>query len=314
MSANVIFSGLFSKVWKIFRFFLLFGLAYTLLFPLIYMLSTSFRSLQDVMNPSVIWVPQNFTLDNFNLALKALKYWESFGNTVSIGMVSSLIQIVSCALVGYGFARFKFKGRGFMFALVLFTILVPPQVICIPLYIMYQSISIPIIGGKFSLLPLLPYGVNLIDKNALFYIQAAFGMGIRSGLYIYIFRQFFRGIPRELEEAATIDGCGTFETFIKIMVPNAGSAFLTVFLLSTVWYWNDFFSTRLFLSDRTTLATALEGLKDSLKNMGINELDPFQMQARLQAGCLLVIAPLLVMYAFLQRYFTESIERTGIVG
>jgi len=304
---------LFSKVWKIFRFFLLFGLAYTLLFPLIYMLSTSFRSMQDVMNPGVIWVPQNFTLDNFDLALKATKYWKSFGNTISIGMVSSLIQIVSCALIGYGFARFKFKGRGFMFGMVLFTILVPPQVISIPLYTMYQSFF-PLIGGKYSLFAIIPYGVNLLNRNELFYIQAAFGMGIRSGLYIYIFRQFFRGIPKELEEAATIDGCGTFETFIKIMVPNAGSAFLTVFLLSTVWYWNDFFSTRLFMSDRMTLATALADLKGGLTQIGVNSLDPFQMQARLQAGCLLVIAPLLIMYAFMQRYFTEGIERTGIVG
>ena len=313
MSANVVLSGLFSKVWKIFRFFLLFGLAYTLLFPLIYMLSTSFRSMQDVMNPGVIWVPQNFTLDNFDLALKATKYWKSFGNTISIGMVSSLIQIVSCALIGYGFARFKFKGRGFMFGMVLFTILVPPQVISIPLYTMYQSFF-PLIGGKYSLFAIIPYGVNLLNRNELFYIQAAFGMGIRSGLYIYIFRQFFRGIPKELEEAATIDGCGTFETFIKIMVPNAGSAFLTVFLLSTVWYWNDFFSTRLFMSDRMTLATALADLKGGLTQIGVNSLDPFQMQARLQAGCLLVIAPLLIMYAFMQRYFTEGIERTGIVG
>ena len=314
MSANVLLSNLFGKVWKIFRFFLLIGLAYTLLFPLLTLLSTSFRSAKDVLDPSVVWVPRDFTLENFKEAAGAMEYLSSLGNTFMIGGVSSLIQIMSCALIGYGFARFKFKGRGILFALVLFTIIVPPQTVTIPQYVFNQFFSVPFIGGNTAYLKLIPIQTNILDTSIQFYIPAALGVGIRSGLYIYIFRQFFRGIPRELEEAATIDGCGAFSTFMKIMIPNAGAAFLTVFLLSLVWYWNDYFSTFLFMGSRTTLATALADLKMNLKALGVNYLDPFEVLARMQAGCLLMIFPLLVMYAFLQRYFTESIERTGIVG
>jgi len=308
----MLLSNLFSKVWKIFRFFLLIGLGFVLLYPLIFMIATSFKSQLDVTDPSIIWLPRHLTWDNINLAVKAMSYWDSLKNTLVIGLTSSILQIISCALVGYGFARFKFKERGFLFAMVLFTLLVPPLTVAIPMFGMYKDFfPIPFVSVIFGEIP---GTVNLLNTNTLFYLPAALGTGIRSGLYIYIFRQFFRSIPRELEEAATIDGCGPFSTFTKIMIPNAGGAFLTVFLFSVVWYWNDFFNTSLFMTGRMTLSIALASLRQNLGLHNVEFLDPFEVAARLQAGCLLLILPMLIMYAFLQRYFTESIERTGIVG
>lgn len=98
----------------------------------------------------------------------------------------------------------------------------------------------------------------------MFYLQALTGVGIRSGLYIFLLRQFFRGLPLELEEAAEIDGCGPMKTFLRVIIPNAASMLLTVSLFSFVWYWNDYFNTNIFLSNNRTLAIALTGLQESL--------------------------------------------------
>jgi multiple sugar transport system permease protein len=178
----------------------------------------------------------------------------------------------------------------------------------------YQSFSIPIVGDILQALTGSQPSVNLINDPLAFYIPAALGVGIRSGLYIFIFRQFFRGVPKELEEAATVDGCGVFKTFLRIMVPNSGAAFLTVFLFSIVWYWNDFFQTSMLMTGRSTLAVALSSLRLSLRLQGVDIYDPFMLTTRLQAGALVTVLPLLIMYIVLQKYFTESVERTGIVG
>lgn len=314
MSWKVFLQELFGKLWIMLRFFLLIGLAFVLLYPLLFMLSTAFKPLEQVTDPSVIWIPRSFTMDNFKLAFEAMDYPQALGNTLLIGGISSLLQVASCALVGYGLARFRFRGRSLIFAMAIFTIIVPPQTIAVPLFGMYRNFSIPFIGQWLSNVTGYDLSVSLLNNPVLFYIPAALGMGIRAGLYIFVFRQFFRGIPVELEEAATVDGCGTFKTFLFIMVPNAAVAFLTVFLFSIVWYWNDYFNTSMFLSDRNTLATALSLLRQNLGLMGISTMDPFLLTTRLQAGSLLLLTPLLIMYLFLQRYFIQGVERSGIVG
>jgi multiple sugar transport system permease protein len=131
---------------------------------------------------------------------------------------------------------------------------------------------------------------------------------------ILIFHQFFKGLPREIEDAAYIDGCGPFMTFVRVMAPNAASAFLTVFLFSVVWYWNDYFYTSTFLGKTQTLAVALSFLRVNLaEEMGqVNNV--YESTAQMQAGCLLFIIPLLILYVFMQRFFVQGIERSGIVG
>ena len=121
--------------------------------------------------------------------------------------------------------------------------------------------------------------------------------------------------PRQNQQVVQLwHGCGAFKTFLRIMVPNAGSAFLTVFLFSFVWYWNDYFNSSIMMPSRRTLAVSLSMLRLSLQTLGVNYLDPFSVSARLQAGALLTVLPVLVLFLFLQKYFTESIERTGLVG
>jgi multiple sugar transport system permease protein len=160
-----------------------------------------------------------------------------------------------------------------------------------------------------------PTSMNILNTRFVFYVPSLLGMGLKSGLFIYVYNQFFRGLPKELEDSALIDGCGAFRTFTSIMMPNAKPVLLTVLLFSIVWHWNDFFYSSMYLDQQPTVATALAGLSQSLgKIRGLNIYDPYELVTRMQAGSLIAILPLLLMYIFLQKYFTESIERTGIVG
>lgn len=314
MYKKILMGEIASKIGKIFRFFLIIGLSFVILFPMIYMLSMSFRPMSDLFDPSIVWIPRNFTLDNFSAAWRNMQYLQSFVTTLLIAGVSSFLQTASCCIISYGFARFQFREKNFLFAMVLLTIIVPPQVTLIPLYLMFKNFGIPFIGTQLEDLFGVYMTVNLIDNPVLFYMQALLGMGIRSGLYIFILRHFFSGFPLELEEAAEIDGCSPFGTFLRVILPNAGSMLLTVTLFSIVWYWNDYFYTSTFLGESQTLAVALSFLRVNLAaEMGVVN-NVFESTAQMQAGCLIFILPLLVVYIILQRYFTQGIERSGIVG
>ncbi len=282
--------------WKVIRFILLVGICFVVLYPLLYMLSMTFRVSEDLYDPSVIWIPKSFTLDNLKTVINVMEYPTAVKNTIVLDVGASVIQLLSCAAVGYGFSRFEFPGKKLLFGLLIFSIIIPPQVLTNPLYLLYKK-----------------YGI--IDTVFSFYLPAFFASGIRAGLYVFIFRQFFRGMPSELEDSAYVDGCGVFKTFIKIILPNARAAIITVFLFSIVWYWNDFFYTNMFFSNTKTLTTALYNIRSELvTDTGVSITDPIAFNAQLQAGCLMVVSPLLAVFVILQKYFTESLERTGIVG
>lgn len=314
MDSGIIINEIAVKIWKIFRFFLIVGLSFILLYPLIYMISVSFRPYAEMLDPSIIWIPRNLTVENFTSAFKNMNYLKSFSNTLLVGGVSSIIQTFSCCLVAYGFARFKFRERNFMFALVLLTIIVPPQVTLIPLYLMFNRFGLPFVSLILENTTGYVFTVNLLGQPVIFYLQALFGMGIRSGLYIFLLRQFLRGFPLELEEAAEIDGTSPFGTFIRVILPNTGSMLLTVSLFSIVWYWNDYYYAINFLGDNKTLAIALAFLRSAFSSDDQQVNSVFESLAKMQAGALLFILPLLILYIFMQRYFTESIERSGLVG
>ena len=294
-------------VWPVFRFVILFGLGFVILYPLIYMVSCAFRERADMTDPTVMWIPRHFTLNIIRETMTAMDFWNTLKTTLVLNIGCSLVQVASCALTGYGFARFKFRFKGLLFGIVIMMILVPPQVIALPLYTQFRYFGI---RGLFT--------VNLIDTMWTMYLPAITGNGIRSGLMILIFRQFFRGLPKELEDAAYIDGCGPLKTFIRVMIPNAGSAFLTVFLFSVVWYWNDYYVSSTFFVNTSTLARMLTNLDTELKlrlfNSATVEISPREQIVWKEAGCLLSITPILVLYVCLQKYFTEGIARSGITG
>lgn len=300
------------SVWPIFRAFILFGLCFIILYPLIFMFSTAFRPNEQMSDPSIVWIPKSLTMNNIKQTWEIMKFDTTVLNTVKLNLISSILSVGSCAITGYGFARFKFKGKNFLFAIVILMIIVPPQITTIPLFIQFSFFKGAGIVKLFE-----PKGyISLINKGITMYAPALFANGIKAGLFIYIFRQFFRGLPKELEDAAYLDGCGPFKTFIKVMAPNASSSFLTVFLFSIVWYWNDYYISSSFFTNNDTVALMLKNLDATLRAQLFNNqsISPRQIIVWLESGCILSTFPILIMYIFLQKYFVEGVERSGLVG
>jgi multiple sugar transport system permease protein len=265
----------------------------------------------------VIIIPRNPTLENYRLAGQLLDYWPSLFQTVGIVLVSSLLQVASCTLAAYGFARYRFPFRNFWFACVMLMIIVPPQVIMSSLYLNFRFFDV---FGIFRLITGEP--VNMLNSFAGYWMLAATGMGLKSGLYIFILRQYFRGVPKDLEEAAYIDGCGRLRAFGQIMLPDAVPMLVSCFLFSFVWQWTDSFFSTLFLTNYSMLATGLGSLAETFSRWwyamnvaggGAGLQAPMAYtQMIIATGMLMTIAPLIAVYLVAQKAFVESLAQTGI--
>lgn len=310
--------GSTSLLWKIFRFLLLLGISYIFLFPVLYMVSIAVRSPESVNDPSCIWIPRGLSWESIATAMEVLKYGESVTLTAIIALGGTLGSLVSCSLVGYGFARFRFAEKNFLFVLVLITIIVPPQNIVLSSFLNFRFFDVfGLMKVLHAVIPAIPDHINLINTPWTFILPSFFASGLRAGLFIYIFRQFFSGMPDELEQAARIDGCGHLSTYVRIMLPLARPAFVTVLLFSFVWHWNDYYLSAIYFSNTMPISVMLMQMQALLQDANLFNFvtnTPDQIRTYLQAGCLLTILPPLVIYLFTQRFFTESIERTGIVG
>lgn len=305
-------------LWVVIRFVLIFGIAFVIVYPILLKLSIAFKSMDDLYDSTVIWVPKAFTLDNFKLVFTAMNYPKVLTNTLMLSAGVMVLQTITCVLAGYGFARIKFRGSGVLFAAVIFTILVPSHTIMIPLYLHFKNFDL------FGLIELIKGSpANLINSYWPFIISAVLGMGVKTGLYVYIFRQFFRGIPREIEEAAYVDGAGYFSTFSRVILPNAIPSMVTVMLFSFVWQWNDSFFTNMYLNEPKVMssmmsssgyaiATFLSGGEQAATASYVQ--DPFFMSMMMNTSVLMAILPLIILYVFVQRHFVESVERSGLVG
>lgn len=289
-------------VMALFRLVFLLGVGFVMVYPVLFMASNAFKTVQDTFDPTVVWIPSDFHLFNFRMAFSLMKYGEALKSTLLIVIPSVFLQIASSLWIAYGFARFNFKIKAFLFGLLIFSIIVPVQSYMIPLYVNLKTIG-------------------LLNTKLQFYIQAALGTGIRSGLYIFIFRQFIRNLPVELDEAAYVDGCNPLRTFFYITVPNMKTAILTIAVFSVVWYYNDYTLSSMLLNNDFPLSVTLTGvstqLKNSLQNMAGEALGAdvkLLSDSILSAACLIIVMPLIGFYLIVQRYFTEGIEKTGIVG
>jgi len=307
-------------LWALVRTILIVGISFVILYPIMRQVSVAFKDKMDIYNPTIYMVPINFTLENIKYAMGVLNYWPMLGNTAMFVTATMLLQVISCALAGYGFARFSFPGRNVLFSLVVLTILIPMSTLMVPMYLHFRSFDvlgmINLITGKD--------GVNLLNTYWPSMITAATANGLKSGLYIYIFRQFFRGLPKEIEESALIDGAGGFRTFFRIMLPNSIPSIVTVGLFAFVWQYNDTFYASLFMSESNLMSIKVASLPANtnqylpvLLGYGTNpdlRADPNHVSMVVDTGILLAIIPLIAMYLFVQRYFVESVERTGVVG
>lgn len=289
-------------------------LAYQLLYPVLYMISMSIREPSDMNDPSIIWVAKHFTMENFADAIKSMNYWNAFRVSLTLCLVCGVLDVFSCAIAGYGFARFDFWGKKVLFVLVIFTMVVPTQTLVLPLYMRWRYADFGGIVGLFN-----EQGfVNLIGTLWPLIIPASLAMGVRSGLFIFIYRQFFINLPVALEDAAYIDGAGPYRTFFSIMLPNIKNAIITVFLFSFVWNWGEYYLSKQFLgSTDRSIMVALSAIRrdlSSLSSLAGTQIgsNPEKVATRVMAGCLLTAAPMLIMFIFTQRFLADSIEHIGI--
>ena len=312
MTKSINMNKLSTWSWKIARFILILGLSFVIIYPILQKISTAFKHQTDLYSPIVVWIPETFTLDNFRSAMSILKYGDTLLNTFVLSATTAILTTASCALAGYAFARLKFKGSGILFFGVILTIVVPPTTILIPMYMNLREFTL---GG---IIPLFTgSSINLLNSYWPFILTSITGTSLRAGLYIFIFNQFFRGLPKALEEAAYMDGANVVKTFFMVMLPNAKSAMVTVLLFSFVWQWNDSFFTTTYLTSANVMATKLSSLPYNLKTFldsSGGSVDPFYLSMVQDTGILLAIAPLIILYLFVQKQFVESVERTGIVG
>ena len=294
-------------VWAIFRFILLLGLCYVIISPFLQKISAMFMSPSDLQNPTVWMVPLNPTLDNVKRVFKYGGYLPAFGNSLLISTLCATLQTFTCCMVGYGFAKFKFRGRTFFFLMSVFTIVIPPQTLYLAMYMKFRYFDI------FGILGLLGVGkVKFVETILPSTILSATALGLKNGLYIFVFRQFFKGVPQELNEAAWVDGCNPIRAFFEIMIPLSKSMLISVFLLSFAWQWTDTFYSGLFNRSMTVLPMILNKVTAiATESISNGTMMSSVMQ---NTAVVMIILPIFIFYLIFQRKLIQGIERSGIVG
>lgn len=304
-----------SLVGNIARYVFLLAFSYVLLYPLIFMISSSFQSASDFFDPTVEWIPKNPVFTNFSLAIEAMSFGSSFLNTIVYEIIAAVLEIASCAVAAYGLARFNFKGKKILNVLMLLTILVPTTMIIIPSYINFRYLDflgiLKLIGNLIGT----DIRVNVLDTPLVMWLPSLFAVGLKGGLFIYIYKQFFQGLPKEFEEAAWIDGAGPVRTFLSVIVPSSSVPIVTVTMFAVVWHWNDYYLAQMYLSENLPLSVKLSTVDTLITSTLYGAASAKTiMGPAIMAACLLMVLPLIVFYLILQRRFIASIATSGIVG
>ena len=340
--------------WYLIRLVLLIGISYIVLYPFFTKIAGSFMSPDDFVDVTVRLIPKEFSLDIYKAIWSENAYLEAFTNTLFLSGSTALIQTFICCFVAYGLAKFKFKGNNIVFLAVVFSLVVPHQTLRLSLFMNFRYFDIlgifgwlnggglPVIdifgidslmkGGMWEpmkelkvlngVIDIIPDswdkfsvdGINLTNTYWPMIIMSICGIAFKNGLYIFLLRQFFKGVPDELEESAYIDGSGTIHTFINVILPLSIPMMITVFLFAFSWQRTDDFYTGLFF---TTTKTTL--MPDIIENIP-SALDTDYAGQKLyesaikNTGGIMIIAPLIVMYLFCQKYLVQGIERSGLTA
>ncbi|MGM7721666.1 carbohydrate ABC transporter permease [Metabacillus sp. Hm71] len=265
----------------IYTLLILFSILFIL--PFVWLISTSLKhEAQAITYPPTI-IPTDFDWANYQEVFQVVDFLRFYWNTIFITFFTVIGTILSSAIVGYAFARINGKGRNFWFVILLSTMMLPQQVTMIPQYIIFSKLD-----WVNTFLPLI--------------VPAFLG----NAFFIFLLRQFFKTIPRELEESAILDGCNTFGVFWRIVLPLSKPALITVAILSFMWTWNDFMNPLIYLNDpnKYTLALGIQMFNGQL-NM---------LWGPMMAASTLVILPLILLFFFAQKHFIEGIALSGIKG
>ncbi len=352
---------------KIFQYVLMIGIAYVILQPFITMILKSFMSMDDFVDVTVFMIPKNVSFDLYRTIFteREFEYFRAFGNTFSLALSLALLQTLVCCLIGYGFAKFKFRGRNLIFMLVMLTMIIPHQTLREAMMFKFNYFDVlgivrllkgggieffnwnikelgPGVASFFESLNLLPdkiilgadsfggnateivinqAGINLSNTYAPLMLLSVTGLAFKNGLYIFLLRQFFRGIPDELEESAYMDGCGTFRTFFQIILPLSIPMMVTVFLFAFCWQWTDtFYIDLLNVSKYDDSKQLLVDMVRYHDIAGTTLYDPTHAgsgaygSALYNTAAMTAIAPLVILYAFCQNFLVQGIEHSGIAN
>lgn len=278
------------------RYYMLITIGYIVLYPILYMISNSLKPVKALLDVRFIWVPRFVSTEALETSLEYLNFLPSLGKTLSLQIVSALIEVFVCAVIAYGFARFNFKGKSIAMVFLIISLMVP-----LPMYSMSLSVTFR--------------QLSLFDTNWVYWLPSLLGVGIRSGMLIYIYIQFFKGLPKELEDAAYVDGAGPIRTFLQIALPSSSVVIVTVTVLSVVWHWNETYLAQLCISDDVKPLSVMVNLIEIPLHQNGYWLGTQPYATTLVfAACVMFIAIPLVVYLFLQRKFVKSIDRVGITG
>ena len=301
-------TGVKKFVFKVLMYMLIIGLAFIFVYPFLYMISNSLMSNADLNSSSVKWLPTELKFENFAVAVDIMHPYRYAMNSFLVTAAASVGHVFACSFIAYGFARFNFPGKKILFACVILAFIVPVQTIIIPMFLTYSRLQ-----WLNTYLPLI--------------LPTFFGFGLKGALFIFIFRQFFLTLPRDLESAAKIDGCGFLRTFWKIVFPLTQSTLVVVLVLSVVWHWNDFYEVGFYITKpqmdflpsrlNSIIAAAsapAEQQQELLRNLGLADGEDILNNAVVMAGALFITAPVLIFFGFAQRKFMQGIERSGITG
>lgn len=303
---------------NIIRYVFFISFSYVVLYPFIYMVVGSIKSPVDAFDPTVLWVPKNIDFSNFTYAAKVLDLKNSIWNTITLEIFTAILQFFACAVAGYGLSRFKFKGRRIMYVAMILNILVPVTMIITPSYVNFSHMDFLGILSLISKVIGHDIRPSLIDTPGVFYLPALLGVGLKGGLFIYIFSQFYKSIPKELEEAAWVDGAGPVKTFVRIVAPSSGPAAITVLLFSVVWHWNDYYLAQMYASSMPTISVELNNfnLTEIVQVIGGEGLTKANLNysSITLAVCIIFLIPMLLFYLLIQRKFIASVANSGIVG
>ena len=274
---------------------LLIGIGFVYVYPILYMVSISLQDLSDLLSPSVLYIPSKLYLENIWTSFQVLKYLETLLSSLSVTLIPALLQTMVASLIGYGFAKFEFPLKRVIFGIVILTYIIPPQLIMIPRFVLFNDLNL--IGSIWAII-----------------LPASLGQGLYSAVFILIFYQFYKMIPKALEEAAQIDGDSPLYIYFKIAIPLSIPSFITSFLFSFVWYWNETYTSSLMLNN------VVETLQLRLLTFVSSYQDLFPGDAALinegirMAATLLIILPMLIVYLFIQKLFIQGIDQSGLAG
>jgi multiple sugar transport system permease protein len=263
---------------------LLIGASILMLYPLLWMLAASVRPENEIFTSPSIW-PSEFSLDAYLRGWDGLRisFGRFFANSFVIAILAVAGNLITCSLAAFAFARLKFGGRSFWFAMMLMTLMLPYQVTLIPQYVLFRNL-----GWVDTILPLVAPKFLAVDA-----------------FFIFLMVQFFRGIPRELDEAAQMDGCSPWRIYWKIMLPLSLPVMTTAAIFTFIWTWDDFFGPLIYLNEMNQY-TVMLGLRTFVDSTGESDF------GGLFAMSVLSLVPIFLFFLFFQRLLIEGIATTGM--